>query len=74
MLETAKSELERAHRAALTMEAGEMRRALQIAVTALHDAGVGSASKLDQALADLDAGKLVEMESLIESVRTELDS
>ncbi len=73
LLETAKAELERAHRAALTMDGGEMRRALALAITALRDVGAESVAKLEQALVDLDSGKLVEMESLVEAVRSELE-
>lgn len=38
LIETAKSELERAHRAALALDGGEIRRGLQIAVESLRAA------------------------------------
>ncbi len=79
LVETAQLELDRAHRGAVAMDAGEMRRGLQLALTALQEAAADAAgplgalaSKVEQALAALDGGSLTEMESLIESVRTSL--
>ncbi len=82
LVETARLELDRAHRGAAAMDAGEMRRGLQLALTALQEAAAADtagpmgalASKVAKALADLDSGSLTEMESLIESVRTSLES
>ncbi len=85
LIETARVELDRAHRGVLAMDAGEVRRGLQLALAALREASglqSGPASqdarldetvdKLAKALADLDGGSLIEMDTLIESVRTEL--
>ncbi len=44
LIETARSELERAHRAALAVEAGELRRGMTLAVAALRQAGDEAAS------------------------------
>ena len=81
LVETARLELDRAHRGAMAMDAGEMRRGLQLALTALQEAAATDAAgplgalatKVATALADLDGGSLTEMESLIESVRMSLD-
>ncbi len=81
LVETAQLELDRAHRGAAAMDAGEMRRGLQLALTALQEAAKADAggplgalaAKVAKALADLDGGSLTEMQSLIESVRTSLD-
>ncbi len=81
LVETARLELDRAHRGAVAMDAGEMRRGLQLALKALQEAAAAEAagalgalaSKVAAALADLDGGPLTEMETLIESVRTSLD-
>ena len=80
LLETVRAELDRAHRGALAMDASEIRRGLQIALTAIQDAiAQGGAepsqiltdasAKLTRALADLDGGALAEMDTLIEEVR-----
>ena len=72
ILETARSELDRAHRGVLAMDASEVRRGLELALAALSDATgapTESAGKLSQALMDLDTGALAEMDTLIEEVR-----
>ena len=74
LVETARSELTRAHRAAVNMDAAEMRRGLELAHTALRDAEMHEfAAKVASALEQLEAGTLAEMERLIETVRTDLD-
>ncbi len=84
LLETAKQELDRAHHAALSMSAGEIRRGLDLALAALRDmADTGPppadirhtcAGKVEQALTDLDAGALSKVGSLIEDVRKRLEA
>jgi hypothetical protein len=92
LIETARLELGRAHRAALAMDAAEMRRGLELAIAALREGASVSTSEnshqdgqrskwlsdhaesLEEALADLDDGSLLEMEKLIEGVRKELDA
>ncbi len=83
LIETAREELTRAHRAAAATEAGEMRRGLTLGLAALREAAAveppladlsGLADDVATALADLDNGKLAEMEQLVESVRTRLDA
>lgn len=83
-LEEAQLALDRVHRAALAANAGEIRRGLDLAITALRDAasaGLGAAAdeaigavqaKLEAARTDLDAGALMEMEKLIETARSSL--
>jgi cellobiose-specific phosphotransferase system component IIA len=75
-MDQARSALERAHRAAIAMDGGELRRALEEAREALDGndaAGAGTAgAKIAQALADLDNGPLDEMERLLEQVRADL--
>ena len=82
LIETAQAELDRAHRAAVSLEAGEMRRGLSLATAALRDAsaidppdpGLGElAARVEKALADLDSGALAEMATLIEDVRKRLE-
>ena len=91
LVETARTELDRAHRGALSMEAAEMRRGLELAILALREGATLAipdstrvdeqrgralghlAEALEEALGDLDGGALMEMESLIEGVRKELD-
>ena len=82
LVETAQAELDRAHRAAMTLEAGEVRRGLSLALTALRDASalqppdpvLGElAATVQKALADLDSGALAEMAALIEDVRKRLE-
>ncbi len=74
LIETAAAELDRAHRGTIALEAGEVRRGLQLASKALHDAEEGDkAAMLDKALADLDDGALAEMGNLIEAVRKTLE-
>ncbi len=84
LLETAQLELDRAHRAAVAANAGEIRRGLDLALAALREsetAGLGA--EMDQAIGtvrddltaarlNLDSGSLVAMEQLIETARTSL--
>ncbi len=81
LIETAGLQLDRAHLAATNMAGGEVRRGLDLALAALRDAARmetddvslnGIISRLEEAMADLDSGKLAEMERLIENARTEL--
>ena len=84
LLEQAQLALDRVHRAALAANAGEIRRGLDLAVTALQEAGsAGLGADTDQAIGtvcatlkaaqtDLDGGALVEMEKLIETARSSL--
>lgn len=84
LIEEARSALDGAHRAALAADAGGLRRSLATAETLLHDAsraGLGEEADADiaavrggvaKALADLEAGALVEMELLVEASRTRL--
>jgi tRNA(Ile)-lysidine synthase TilS/MesJ len=84
LLETAQLELDRVHRAAIAANAGEIRRGLALALTALHDAGsAGLGETADQTIAtvlasleaarsDLDGGALAEMEKLVETARSSL--
>jgi len=84
LLETAQLELDRAHRAAITANAGEIRRGLALAIEALQSAGSASLgieaaqtidavrASLEEARAGLDGGALMEMEKLIEAARTNL--
>jgi hypothetical protein len=83
LIETARLELGRAHKAALQMSAGEIRRGLELALDALvaverdesDAAGLdGCTTKLRTALADLDAGSLAAMGSLIEDVRKTVET
>lgn len=81
LMETARSELERAHAAAVAMTAGEMRRGLELALGALREAAAlpaaqttkqGVVQLLEQALAELDDGHLADMEAHLERARAEL--
>lgn len=84
LLEEAQLALDRVHRAALAANAGELRRGLELAITALREAGaaglgpdadqaIGAAqAALETARIDLDGGALVEMEKLIEAARSDL--
>ena len=84
LMEQAQLALDRVHRAALAANAGEIRRGLDLAVTALQEAGsaelgadtdqaIGAVrATLEAARADLDGGALVEMEKLIETARSSL--
>ena len=81
LIETARLELDRAHRAALGMEAGEVRRGLELASAALRELAASQpepyealAGRLATALADLDAGSLMEMEKIIEAARKEIEA
>lgn len=47
LIETAQLELERAHRAALALDAGEIRRGVQLALDALHQAAVPVAGETE---------------------------
>ena len=73
-IEQARSALERAHRAAIAMDGGELRRALEEARDLLKDGASTEAAsgKIAQALADLDGGPLDEMERLLEQARADL--
>ncbi len=87
LIATARLELDRAHRAALAVEAGEIRRGLELAITALRDAAAAPAgpgvapspetagrlrATLQTALADLDRGSLSELGTLLEQARKDL--
>ena len=86
MIEEARLELGRAHAAAITMSAGEIRRSLALALDHLRAmppggaAGVTEATcrecvgKLELALTDLDGGSLMAMAGLIEEVRKALEA
>ncbi len=81
LIETARLELDRAHRAALAMEAGEVRRGLDLALAALQGASADGgemyatlAGQISTALADLDSGSLAEMAHIIEAVRKEIEA
>ena len=84
LIEAARLELERAHRAALALDAGEIRRGVQLALNALSEAAESPASvpspetlhrlsaTLGRALVDLQDGRLAELGSLLEAARKEL--
>ena len=74
MTEQARTALDRAHRAAIAMDGGELRRALEEARDALAgaDADGGTRDIVARALTELDAGPLDEMERLVERARAEL--
>lgn len=81
LIETARSELDRAHRAALAMQAGEVRRGLELALIAVRSAAETESGRfaplvaqLEVALADLDAGSLAAMEHTIEAVRKAIEA
>ena len=79
LIETAQLELERAHQAAKSMSAGDIRRGLDIAIVSLRDAGPDALlqtcrERLEQALASLDAGRLSEVGALIELVRKDIEA
>ncbi len=79
LIETAQLELDRAHQAAKSMSAGDIRRGLDIAVVSLRDAGPDEhlqscVGRLEQALKSLDAGKLSEVGALIEQVRKDIET
>ena len=81
LIETARLELDRAHRAAVAMEAGEVRRGLDLALAALQSASTDGAERygtlagqISTALADLDSGSLAEMAHIIEAVRKEIEA
>ena len=86
LIEEARLELGRAHTAAITMSAGDIRRSLALAVDHLRAmppggaAGVSEATcrecleKLELALADLDGGSLMAMATLVEEVRKALEA
>ena len=88
LIETARLELDRAHRAVLGVDAGEIRRGLELALAALREAAsdgldtpaspsrdvlTGVSSTLERAQADLDAGSLAELANLLEAARKELN-
>ncbi len=84
LLETAQLELDRAHRAAVTANAGEIRRGLDLALAALREAGASCLdAEMDQTIGvirdnltaarmNLDSGSLVQMEQQIETARSSL--
>lgn len=86
LIATAKLELERAHRGALSIEAGEIRRGLELTLAALRDAAAEEAgtpdpailaelqTTLTTALAELEQGQLSGMEARIEAARHRLDA
>ena len=77
LIETARSELDRAHRAVIAMQAGEVRRGLQLALTALQSVAAEEggeryaalASQVQDALRALDTGALADMDTIIEAAR-----
>ena len=77
LLQTARLELDRAHRGALAMKAGEVRRGLELTLAALRElmadrppeVPADAVDTVQTALADLDAGSLAEMDKLIEDLR-----
>lgn len=71
-VEQARSALERAHRAAMGMESGELRRAMEEARDLLVGENDAAAARLGQAITMLEAGPLDRMELLIEEVRASL--
>ncbi len=84
LLETAQLELDRAHRAAVAANAGEIRRGLDLALAALRETeSAGLGAEMDQTIGmvrdnltaarlNLDSGSLVAMEQLIETARNSL--
>ena len=82
LLETARTELGRAHAAAVAMSAAEIRRGLQLALDALREAaalpgGLPSpevAGQVERALAELDSGELADMERQLEQARAALNA
>ena len=73
LIETARAELDRAHRGALELDGAEMRRGLTLALEALQQAGrTDAAAHVQTALSDLDTGALADMEAAIERMRTGL--
>ena len=72
--ERARSALERAHRAAIAMDGGELRRALEEARDALTNGETAgrARSMVVRALEELDGGPLDEMERLVEQARAAL--
>lgn len=77
----ARTALDRAHRAALSLEGGELRRALEEARDLLAAGSQqpdvtehvqAAADKVRRALADLDTGSLMEAERLVEQARLDL--
>ena len=74
--EQARSAMERAHRAAIAMDGGELRRALEEARDALAAGETAGQvrSLVAKALEELDGGPLDEMERLIEQARAALSS
>ena len=63
------------------MEAGEVRRGLELAFAALREAAAGGsdtydalAGRIATALGDLDTGSLSEMTNIIEAARKEIEA
>ena len=81
LLETARTELGRAHQAAVAMSAADLRRGLQLALDALREAGSlpgglpspDVTGQVERALAELDSGQLADMERQLESARAALN-
>lgn len=89
LIETARLELDRAHRAMLAVDAGEIRRGVALAVAALTEAssdGLQSDASpgpdvvrevmatLAQVQTDLDNGSLAELGKLLEAARKQLNA
>lgn len=89
LIETARLELDRAHRAVLAVEAGEIRRGVSLAVTALTEASTDGVTSdatpgrdllqavlamLGQVQADLDSGSLAELGNRLEAARKQLNA
>jgi len=86
LIEEAQLALDSVHRAALAADAGGLRRGLGVADTLLQQteqAGLGGEvdaaiaairSDIATALADLDTGELVGMDTQIETARTKLNA
>lgn len=55
LIETAKLELDRAHRAALALDAGELRRGLQIARDSLRQSAVSAPGEPEPSVPPVDA-------------------
>ena len=71
LIATAKLELERAHRGALSIEAGEIRRGLELALTALREA-TGEAAETKEAAAP-EPTTLAELQATLTTALAELD-
>jgi chromosome condensin MukBEF MukE localization factor len=72
LAETARLELDRAHRGALAMDAGEMRRGLEIALASLRD-GASVPAGGDDPEEEQRGKKLSELAGTLEKALAELD-